>query len=1537
MNNQFELGTPLNIQWHFKRPDGENYSLNGQQPTLYCINARGRFLVPSVVMNAEGGYLGFTLTPEMQTSTGEYSFLLQLRQNNARVNDIIYRDAVTLMRGRTAVSTQEAGEGNMTPNSAVPGAASTPTIQLFTVGEFNLYTPTAPVGGADGYWYFNGQRIKNEFEEDIASYFSLKFTREGENRGRITIYEGNADLDVEPVVVDTFDAVKVALDTVDYEMNPDNDGEEQGDHESWAHKVEVEWQSNENTRQVNESTRQSNEGIRQSQESTRQNQESTRTSNENSRISAETARDSAESTRTSNENSRNSAENTRGTAETTRQSNETTRQNNESSRDTAETARDTAETARQKAEGQLGTTDPDYSTSRIKNELDRINNEDQRQQAEYHREQGKLASTVIEYAVGSSSTTPPVSGWDDEIPSVSAGQYLWARTTMIYGDGSTKKVYVLSKMPDAETVALNVNDLNSHSAAYDDADDARGAVDSSFRKPGLNITYLMSTGEDTSMWVTEQFMGDDVDDWSDASKWQVTGPVSVSQNTLTGKTQLEIGGNAELTVDKIPETNSTNLIESGGVLSANYRNNIGCIIVPNKLISLSQDGTSITVSNNSDYDLLAIKIPHNAHDLLIDFGDLDEYPARFFSFKDDTLSGLIADNFIGFTVFANNVYIPLKFNEKIVYLVLTKEWQLNYDSIAVKYKYIDSYSVISNTDITSSIKKEEEDEKYISETGQKVSASSCKLVYLYTYGGEIIHFTTTINGSAVISCYNGVTYTPIIKSQTSNLENREYIYVSQGGVIVLSGRSNDFQYSVYSSNVRPFYKDSFNVANFAWAGSYIIPYKVISLYQGSVTITGSGSYDVLVINVPIGAKSYKIKGLASGTRIHYFSDRFKGNISSSTWIGYVTGINEEIIIPLGVKSIAVDITKSDFTDGNYDAIQFEFSDSVRSVVDYINISSVTPSVYKTENNYYITSAGGKASSSTSKLVYLNVVAGYIINFTTLINASSVISEYDEQSDTFTPLVDSGTGNTTAKLYTWKARKNGIICLCGRYTDFEYAVNGTVLSDIFEEFTGSNIDASSLPDYYYPYIDNRTSEIMNNSLLSGLSTMFGFVTDVHVPHNYGRSGKLFAYIMERTPLRKVFFGGDTLPQSIMWYDKDMPLVDGISKAIITWDNIISPVREFGRLYNVRGNHDYSLEFTSRWVSGKSYQVGDYVVKYADDVYRVFQCNTANSDVDWTASKWTLTEYTAGYNVPNAGVTNSMMSDNNLTDTFMSNGHNYGYLDDDMAKVRYVIIDTSDGNNTFSGESNVGQGISQEQWQWLYNHAFITVQSGYKIVIVAHIPIQENCSKNDDYVTNASAVNLRKFLKAVQTRDDVTINGDEYDFASLPEDNMVLLYYCGHVHRDLLTFSDNYWCVSVAGDIWTNEPNDTALGGIFGFSYPARPHSIYEQAIDVVNVDVANGVTKAFRIGIGFDRILHHQPVTVGIGSTVEISSSLSGIVQWAAYDAVGKVRPVTTPPSYTSNIASVTSGVVTGLSAGESVVAAYSEDENCIELWGVTVG
>lgn len=95
---------------------------------------------------------------------------------------------------------------------------------------------------------------------------------------------------------------------------------------------------------------------------------------------------------------------------------------------------------------------------------------------------------------------------------------------------------------------VNVNDINGSAAAYGSAQAARAAVPLQYKKCGLQITYLLSTG-----WMTDQYIGPDESastptpwpNWSTASNWQVLGPVTVSQNTETnsdGNGTINIGG-----------------------------------------------------------------------------------------------------------------------------------------------------------------------------------------------------------------------------------------------------------------------------------------------------------------------------------------------------------------------------------------------------------------------------------------------------------------------------------------------------------------------------------------------------------------------------------------------------------------------------------------------------------------------------------------------------------------------------------------------------------------------------------------------------------------------------------------------------------------------------------------------------------------------------------------------------------------------------------------------------------------------------------
>lgn len=52
-----------------------------------------------------------------------------------------------------------------------------------------------------------------------------------------------------------------------------------------------------------------------------------------------------------------------------------------------------------------------------------------------------LASTALAYAVSTSGTTAPSSGWQAAVPSVPKGQYLWTRTTWMYTDATTEVGY----------------------------------------------------------------------------------------------------------------------------------------------------------------------------------------------------------------------------------------------------------------------------------------------------------------------------------------------------------------------------------------------------------------------------------------------------------------------------------------------------------------------------------------------------------------------------------------------------------------------------------------------------------------------------------------------------------------------------------------------------------------------------------------------------------------------------------------------------------------------------------------------------------------------------------------------------------------------------------------------------------------------------------------------------------------------------------------------------------------------------------------
>lgn len=57
-----------------------------------------------------------------------------------------------------------------------------------------------------------------------------------------------------------------------------------------------------------------------------------------------------------------------------------------------------------------------------------------------------VKKTTITYAVGTSGTTAPTSGWNSQVPNVPAGQFLWTKTVWTYTDNTNETGYSVSKI-----------------------------------------------------------------------------------------------------------------------------------------------------------------------------------------------------------------------------------------------------------------------------------------------------------------------------------------------------------------------------------------------------------------------------------------------------------------------------------------------------------------------------------------------------------------------------------------------------------------------------------------------------------------------------------------------------------------------------------------------------------------------------------------------------------------------------------------------------------------------------------------------------------------------------------------------------------------------------------------------------------------------------------------------------------------------------------------------------------------------------------
>lgn len=328
---------------------------------------------------------------------------------------------------------------------------------------------------------------------------------------------------------------------------------------------------------------------------------------------------------------------------------------------------------------------------------------------------------------------------------------------------------------------VNVNDLINQSTPFASAGAARSAIPQQNRYAGLYITYLLSIGEDTSMWVTEQFAGDDVDYWTDADKWQVFGPidydieqdsVEVVQNELFSywTSYFNLPANTPLLVS----------IRTSGILFNTFQGKENCV----NLNLLFGDNTQEQMQVSATNTLLQITRPIQIKAICFSRGTPIASGTLYYSLTCDT----------GRTY--NKTIIDKNFS-----IVNDKVTGLNQDLSDLSDRFdnvINGYTLAKSTSVTSGTDYREDFNELNLKKNQKIKISISAPSGTFGQAGAIANAVS-------ISFHNssGTMYQQIIVNATDYAnefilsQDTKYFTIGRGGTGVLASNTVSSELEVY--------------------------------------------------------------------------------------------------------------------------------------------------------------------------------------------------------------------------------------------------------------------------------------------------------------------------------------------------------------------------------------------------------------------------------------------------------------------------------------------------------------------------------------------------------------------------------------------------------------------------------------------------------------------------------------------------------------------------------------------------------------------
>ena len=233
----------------------------------------------------------------------------------------------------------------------------------------------------------------------------------------------------------------------------------------------------------------------------------------------------------------------------------------------------------------------------------------------------------------------------------------------------------------------------------------------------------------------------------------------------------------------------------------------------------------------------------------------------------------------------------------------------------------------------------------------------------------------------------------------------------------------------------------------------------------------------------------------------------------------------------------------------------------KAVSDVGNMDIIEESInnyHRNEYAYNVFDFNGEHSSNNDRL-YINIPANtpFKLNINSdNLNGNVYAACYMRYSDDTVEYITNIPFSKTAYLTTVKAKD---ITSVGFYFNPIGSTKGQAFSSV--TIVKEN---DTIPQYWLSHLSNKIKEIHTydeNTSFNG--DMFVFLTDYHIEQNSGISHKLIKYIVDRTNVDKVIFGGDAFNGGAT---RDIAL-----EKLRTMKERFAPLNVIG----LRGNHEYNL--------------------------------------------------------------------------------------------------------------------------------------------------------------------------------------------------------------------------------------------------------------------------------------------------------------------------------------------------------------------------